>query len=164
MPHMEAIASQDLATDDIYDPAEQDSVLTEAERESVALRLRSIAMQLDRGQWRRAEVGLRDLINTLLSDACTTLSDDGDPCRVGIAKLGLETAIRTYLEEAGVETLHDLDCVGDAFLVASRGVSADQLRKIRAAQRRWRAGRPELCRLARLKLRGTKFAAKYKTP
>ncbi len=164
MPIMEVIAQTALDAATLFDPIETQSVLTAEERELVAARLRAVAMQLDRGKWDLAEVGLLDLVNTLLSDACTTLSDEYDARNVGLAKLGLETEVRTYIEECGVDTLYDLQCVGDEWLLARRGLSAGQLRKIRASQRRWFAALPERRRLARLKLRGTKFASRYKTP
>lgn len=164
MPIMEVIANEALSAATLFDPIETQSVLTPEERELVAARLRAVAMQLDRGQWGLAHAGLRELVSQITCDARTTLEDHTDPKRVTLVDLRLSTKARTYLEEAGVETLDDLRRVGDAWLHACRGISVETIREIRSADRRWSATQPERCRLARLKLRGTKFATRYKTP
>lgn len=162
------LTMEDLTTKhlhaDLYNREEQFSALTEDEREAVAMRLRAIAMQLDRADWQLAADGFREMVAQLIDDARTTIEVHSDARKVSLSLLRLKTSTRGYLEKAGVETLHDLRCVGDAWLLAIPQLNVEALREIRGAQRRWYAERLERLRLARLKLRNTKFAKRLKTP
>lgn len=149
--------------DDLFQ-ADDQSALTPSERDMVALRLRAIAMQLDRGEWAIAADGFRDIVTTLINDARVERDIYADPRNVPLSALGLSARSRTVLTASGIETLHDLQVVGDAYLLGAPNIRGAITQEARAAQRRWSATREERVRLAQRKLRNTKFAKMHKTP